>query len=258
LKSIAVVCSLLLSGLLPSSGHSRQASNAALQSESKIQAEQNRDTTCKIVYLGIVGGTEPSNNRHSGVVQIRDILRGPEFPDVCAKSFSPYAWRSGFHWILRHFPSHPGQLTRNELEEAPKVILVGHSLGGWAVLSIARNLNRKGIPVELCVQIDSVGITDHTVPKNVKAAAIFHANDAMFLLTTKTIKLEDASQTKLIENTIVKGAGHWSVTRDPRIKDIVICTVDAISTDPRRMPDCPSQFGPIVAAPKSDSLSIIQ
>ncbi len=185
LKSIAFACFLLLFGLLPSSGHSQQASNSLLRSGSKIQTEQNRDATCKIVYLGIVGGTEPSNNRHSGVVQIRDILRGPEFPNVCAKSFSPYAWRSGFHWILRHFPSHPGQLTRNELEGAPRVILVGHSLGGWGVLSVARNLNRKGIPVELCVQIDSVGITDHTVPKNVKAAAIFHANDAMFLLTTK-------------------------------------------------------------------------
>ena len=100
------------------------------------------------------------------------------------------------------------------MEEAPKVILVGHSLGGWGVLSVARNLNRKGIPVELCVQIDSVGITDHTVPKNVKAAAIFHANDAMFLLTTKTIKLEDPSQTRLVENILVRNAGHWSVTRD--------------------------------------------
>ena len=220
---------------------SQQASNALFQSQSKIRAEDNRDTTCKIVYLGIVGGLETSNNSRSGVVQIRDILRGPAFPDVCAKSFSPYVWKSGFHWILTHFPSHPGPLTSDELDRAPKVILVGHSLGGWAVLSVARNLNRKGISVELCVQIDSVGITDHTVPRNVKAAAIFHANDAFFLLTTKTIKLEDPSQTKLVENILVRGAGHESVTRDPRIKDLVLCTVEALGSSPGQMSDCPSQ-----------------
>ncbi len=253
LNCITVALSLLASGLHPTAGHSQQASIFLFQSQPKIRAEENRDTTCKIVYLGIVGGTETSNNSHSGVVQIRDILRGPTFPDVCAKSFSPYVWRSGFHWILTHFPSHPGRLTRDELEEAPKVILVGHSLGGWAVLSVARNLNRKGISVELCVQIDSVGITDHTAPRNVKAAAIFHANDAMFLLTTKTIKLEDPSQSKLVENILVRDAGHWSVTLDPRIKELVMCTVEALGSAPRQAPNCSSQSGPKRAVSPSDS-----
>jgi hypothetical protein len=230
-------------GLDPAVGHSQQTTNVLSQFQHNTQTEQIRDTACKIVYLGIVGGTESPNNKRSGVVQISNTLRGPTFPDVCAKSFSPYFWKSGFHWILRHFPSHPGRLTRDELEGAPKVILVGHSLGGWAVLSVARNLSHEGISVDLCVQIDSVGITDHTVPKNVKAAAIFHANDAMFLLTTKTIKLEDPSQTKLVEDVLVRSAGHWSVTRDPRIKDLVMCTVDALSSAPGQRPNCPSQSG---------------
>ena len=123
------------------------------------------------------------------------------------------------------------------------MILVGRNLGGWAVLSVARNLNRKGISVELCVQIDSVGITDRTVPSNVKTAAIFHANDAMFLLTTKTIKLQDPSQTKLVEDILVKGAGHWSVTRDPRIKDIVLCTVESLSSAQGQVSSCPFRPG---------------
>ena len=241
-----------MSGLYPSSGQSQPASNLLSQSQPKIPAEENRDATCKIVYLGIVGGTEPSSNHHSGVVQIRNILRGPAFPDVCAKSFTPYFWRSAFHWILTHFPAHPGRLTTDELDGAPKVILVGHSLGGWGVLSVARNMNRKGISVELCVQIDSVGITDHTVPSNVKAAAIFHANDAMFLLTTKTIKLEDPSQSKLAENILVKDAGHWSVTRDPLIKDLVLCTVEALGSVQGQTPNCPYRSGPNRAGSPSE------
>jgi hypothetical protein len=247
-----VALSLLASCLLPSTSSSQQASSALSRTQSGIRTEENRDKTCKVVYLGIVGGTELSSNRHSGVVQIRDVLRGPNYPEVCAKTFTPYFWTSGFHWILTHFPSHSGQLTSEELEAAPKVILVGHSLGGWGVLSVARNLSRKGIPVELCIQIDSVGITDHTVPRNVKAAAIFHANDAMFLLTTKTIKLEDPSQTKLVEDILVKGAGHWSVTRDPRIKVLVLRTVESLDGAPEQATNCSPHPGPSRIAFPSD------
>ena len=225
-KWIVVILSLLVCGFHPTADYSQQASNPLVQSQTKIRVQENRDTTCNIVYLGFVGGLETSNNSRSGIVQIRDILRGPTFPEVCAKSFSPYVWRSGLHWVLTHFPPHAGQLTSDELERAPKVILVGHSLGGWAVLSVARNLKRKGIPVELCVQIDSVGVTDHTVPKNVRAAAIFHARDVLFFLTTKSISLENPNQTKLIENILVRGAGHESITRDSRIKDLVLCTIE--------------------------------
>jgi hypothetical protein len=252
LNCIAVALPLLACGLRPTVGHSQQAANALFQSQPNTWTDQIRDTTCKIVYLGIVGGTETPNNSHSGVVQIRDILQGPTFPGVCAKSFSPYVWRSGFHWVLTHFPSHPGQLTGDELEQAPKVILVGHSLGGWAVLSVARNLSRKGISVDLCVQIDSVGITDHTVPRNVKAAAIFHASDAMFLLTTKSIKLEDPIQTKLVADILIRNAGHWSVTRDPRIKGLVLCTVEALSSAPGQMSTCPFQSELERAAPVTE------
>lgn len=232
LNCIAVGLSLLGSSLQPAASQSHQNSQNLFQPASRLRPKETRETPCKVIYLGMVGGLETSNNKRSGVVQIRNILQGPTFPDVCAKSFSPYVWRSGFLWLLTHFPPHPGQLTKEELARAPKVVLVGHSLGGWAVLSVARNLKRKGIPVELCVQIDSVGITDHTAPGNIRAAAIFHANDIMFPLTTKSIKLEDSNQTKLVENILVKNAGHWSVTRDPRVKDLVVGTVTSLGSAP--------------------------
>ncbi len=204
------------------------ASAAPSKVESQDERDENRDATCRIIYLGIVGALETSNNKRSGVVQIRDTLHGPAYPDVCARSFSPFVWRAGLHWMLKHFPSHPGRLTDEELERAPKVILVGHSVGGWAVLSVARNLRRKNIPVELTLQVDSVGITDRTVPRNVKAAAIFHARDILMFLTTKRLRLEDPSQTKMVANVLVKDAGHDSVTRDPRVRDLVMSTVESV------------------------------
>ncbi len=173
-----------------------------------------------------MGALETSNHKHSGVVQIRDTLRGADFPDVCADSFIPISWTSGRDWILTHFPSHTGVLTDSELEYAPRIILVGHSTGGWAMLSVARDLRDKGIPIELTIQIDSVGFTDYTIPKNVSTGAIFHAWDALMFMTTKHIHMEDPSHTKLIADVLVKDASHLSITRDPRIRGLVL---DAVS-----------------------------
>jgi hypothetical protein len=227
LKQIAAAM-FALSVFSPSPASTQQTSNSFTESSRRIRADSQRDATCKVLYLGLVGGLETPNNSRSGVVRIRDLLRGSEYPNVCAQSCSPYVWESGLRWILAHFPSHGGPMTKDEMRRAPKVILVGHSLGGWAVLSIARNLQRKGIAVELSVQIDSVGITDHTVPGNVRNAAIFHARDALYPLITKRIKPEDPSQTTLVENVMVPRAGHESVTRDPRIRELVMSEVHSL------------------------------
>lgn len=180
---------------------------------------------CKIIYAGFVGAMETSAHKTSGVVQLRNILRGPGYSDVCAESFIPVAWKSCRDWILSRFPGRPGPLTEAENPESPRIILVGHSTGGWAMLKVARELRDKRIPVELTVQLDSVGVTDRTVPNNVKYSAIFHARDMLMFLTTKSIRLEDPLHTKLIANVVVKNASHLSITRDPRIRDLVLRTV---------------------------------
>ncbi len=192
---------------------------------SKASGEIQRDQNCRIIYLGIVGALEPAHNKHSGVVLIGDLLQGKDFHDVCAKTYSPYVWEDGLQWLLTHFPSHAGMVSAEELLRAPKVILVGHSMGGWAIVNVARKLSSRDIPVELTIQVDSVGITDYTLPRNINNAAIFHARDVLMPLTTKKLRMEDPSHTKLLENVTVKGAGHESITRDPRIRELVMQTI---------------------------------
>ena len=196
--------------------------------------------SCKILYAGFVGAMESSNRKGSGVVQIRDVLRGSAYPDVCSESFIPLSWESCRNWILRQFPAHSAPFTQAELEEAPRIILLGHSTGGWAMLKVARDLRDKGIPVELTVQLDSVGITDYTVPSNVKMSAIFHARDLLMLLTTKNIRMEDPQRTKLVANVLVKNASHLSITCDPRVKTLVLSAVAGIREDIAKFPGKPS------------------
>jgi pimeloyl-ACP methyl ester carboxylesterase len=207
-----------------------QGQNAVLSpgTAATIVSDTERDASCRIIYLGFVGALEPSQNKHSGVVQIGETLRGAEYPDVCARSYSPYVWTDGLGWLLKHFPAHSGVLTADELQRCPKVILVGHSMGGWAMMNVARNLRDRDIPVELTIQVDSVGITDYTVPRNVKNGAIFHAHDVLIFMTTKSLRLEDASRTKILANVTVQHAGHESVTRDPRIRELVMKTIESL------------------------------
>jgi len=65
----------------------------------------------KILYAGLVGAMETSRHKGSGVVQLRDILRGRGYTDVCAESFSPFSWESCRDCILSQFPMRPGPLT---------------------------------------------------------------------------------------------------------------------------------------------------
>jgi hypothetical protein len=222
----ALLC-CLCARLCPPAAYGQDALLSAVPTANVISPAE-RDASCRIIYLGFVGALEPSQNKHSGVVQIGETLRGVDYPDVCAKSYSPYVWTDGLDWLLKHFPAHSGALTSKELQHCPKVILVGHSMGGWAMLSVARRLRSRDIPVELTIQVDSVGITDYTVPRNVKSGAIFHARDVLMPLTTKHLRLEDASHTKMLADITVEGAGHESITRDPRIRELVMQTIASL------------------------------
>ena len=223
---------------LAKQGPSHLAAEPAVRSSKSAQVEDG-NPPCKIVYAGFVGALETAGRKGSGVVQIRDTLRGPEYSDVCAESFIPIDWNSGLNWILKHFPCHPGPLTPEQLATAPSVILVGHSTGGWAMLTVARDLRDRNIPVELTIQIDSVGITDTTVPRNVKSGAIFHARDILMFMTTKNLRTEDPVHTKIVANVLVKGANHLSVTRDPLIKMLVLETVESLRASSLKTAEVP-------------------
>jgi pimeloyl-ACP methyl ester carboxylesterase len=129
---------------------------------------------------------------------------------------------------MSRLPGDSGSVTEAGSKDTPRIILVGHSAGGWSMLKVARDLRDKGIPIELVVLLDSVGITDPTVPRNVKAIAVFHARGILMFLTSKNIRIENPQNTTVIANLVVKGASHLSITRDPQVRDVVLSTVDAL------------------------------
>lgn len=183
---------------------------------------------CKILVVGFHGALETPRNRSSGIVKLRDTLNTPEYPGVCYRNFVPYSWPRARHWVLQNFPRHRGRFTPEELAQGPKVLILGHSMGSMSTLILARLLGRRGIPVELTVQLASFGLADVTVPANVKTAANFYDRGAFAFLTKKHVKAKNPNQTNFLGNVPLPGYGHTSITRAPQVSSLVISTVRAL------------------------------
>ena len=183
--------------------------------------------------VGYTGGTETPNYSMSGIVQIRNRLQAMNLPGVCAATFSAYDWWHAYGWVRARFGATGRErLTPEQVAAGPKVILYGHSLGGWATDWLARRLAGQGVPVELTVQMDSVGFTDKTVPPNVKEAANYFEKDTFLLRGRDTICVGDQTKTKLLGNFQVPGVVHYNISRAPVISDLIVSKVQAIYADP--------------------------
>ena len=93
------------------------------------------------------------------------------------------------------------QLTTTHREPA-KIIIFGHSWGGTETVRLARELERKRIPVLLTIQIDSIakpGQENFTIPTNVENAVNFYQS-AGLLHGRAEILTEDPVRTNIIGN----------------------------------------------------------
>ena len=81
-----------------------------------------------------------------------------------------------------------------------RIVLYGQSFGGAAVVRFARELERLAIPVELTLQVDSVGREDGTLPPNVRNAANLFQTDGWFLDGEHPIRASDPSRTRILGN----------------------------------------------------------
>ena len=165
-------------------------------------AVASRAPTPSTVIIGFTGGFVRHDSPYHGPVQLAQRIRKNLSHDTYVQVFENRHRKSAYNTVLRLLDrDHDGVLTDHEKAQA-HIILFGHSWGASAVVLLARELDRIGIPVLLTVQVDSVAKLwqrDGIIPQNVAAAANFYQPHGV-IHGRAVIHAADASKTQILGN----------------------------------------------------------
>jgi hypothetical protein len=154
------------------------------------------------IVIGFVGGFVSHDNPHHGPVVLAKRIQNSAPKDTYIQVFENRHRKSAYKKILALLDrNQDGVLSDTEKAEA-RIILFGQSWGGSAVVALARDLNRAGIPVLLTVQVDSVAKlwqNDGVIPANVEAAVNFYQPHGI-IHGRAEITAADPSKTQILGN----------------------------------------------------------
>lgn len=160
------------------------------------------------LVVGFVGGFVHSNDLRHSEVQITRQIQAAYGNRVRVLIYENRRSAEARRMILDWFKQQAKDTaTTHEKSADPqarrvRIILFGHSWGASAVVSLARRLQRDGIPVSLTIQVDSVaknGENDSLIPANVVEAVNFYQTHGFLHGQTK-ITAVDPSRTKILGN----------------------------------------------------------
>jgi hypothetical protein len=154
------------------------------------------------IVIGFVGGFIAHDNPVHSEVQLASRLRKQYPTGVEVETFESYRGKRAHRRILKLLDTNQdGTLTVEERQNA-RIIIYGHSWGGSESITLARALEKDGIPVLLTLQVDSFsrpGNNDTTIPANVAQAANFYQSLGL-LRGHHDIRAADPARTRIIGN----------------------------------------------------------
>jgi hypothetical protein len=191
------VCSTFVAFALP--GALWAEDGAVLGSES---TPASSNIAASNILIGFVGGFVSHNNPHHGPVQLARRIR-PVIPkDTYVRVFENRHRKQAYDAILRVLDTDRDGTLSSEEKARAHIVLFGQSWGASAAVSLARDLRRKGIPVLLTVQVDSVAKAfqnDSIIPDNVAEAVNFYQPHGV-IHGQPQITAADPSKTQILGN----------------------------------------------------------
>ena len=154
------------------------------------------------ILVGFVGGFVRHDDAHHSPVKVSRRLQQDSPKDTYIEVFENRHRKTALKTILHLLDAnHDGVLSEDE-KAAAHIMLFGHSWGASAVVLLARELNRIGVPVMLTVQVDSVAKpwqNDAVIPENVAAAVNFYQPHGI-IHGRSQIKAADDFKTRILGN----------------------------------------------------------
>jgi dienelactone hydrolase len=156
---------------------------------------------CTIV-IGFLGGYVSRNSAIRSEVKMAKQLKADYAETALVETFENRRIDDADKEIVRFIAGGDNAKASDEQKRQARVVIYGHSWGGWATIELARKLEKQGIPVLLTVQVDSVSHwwkNDSMIPANVEKAINFYQS-AGLLHGQKEIRAADASHTQILGN----------------------------------------------------------
>ena len=154
------------------------------------------------LILGFLGGLERWDDESRGVRKLATKIDSMKLSTVHVETLENRKRDLAIKFIRKTFDHDQNGFLDDRERNSARLILYGHSLGGAAVVEIARELKKMGVPILLTVQIDSIGLVfdDHLIPSNVRHAANLFQSNGWILRGEDTIEPENPDETKIIAN----------------------------------------------------------
>ena len=201
----------------------------------------------KAIILGFVGGYVKPNDLNHPEVLFAKYVQSRYGAAVHAGIFGNHEGTRAIEDLTLCLDTNKDRFLSADEKQQTKIILYGHSWGASQVLSFARELQSRGIPVALTIQIDSVkkfGQNDHTVPVNVARAVNFYQRKG-FTPGQRLIVPADATRTNILGNFQMKyeshqvncdnyrwlsrvfNKAHHQIENDPQVWDKIASLIDS-------------------------------
>jgi len=200
--STAVFVALLTSGEYAAAQIRAEVSNSVTVVQTSVPHPAGTDD---VIVVGFLGGFVHRNDRHHPEIQLIQQLRQEYSTDNYFGLFENSKIDEAHSEILRHLRLRDAKSPAERNQRVPRIILFGHSWGASAVVRLARQLNRDGIPVALTIQVDSVAkpfSNDRVIPPNVMQAVNFYQTHSL-IHGRSEIVAADTHGTKILGNVRV-------------------------------------------------------
>ena len=149
------------------------------------------------LVIGFLGGRDAWDDASKGVRQLALELRSQ---GIFAETFENRRRDVALEMTSQALDRNGDGVVADAEARSSHLVVYGQSFGGAAVVKFARELEALAVPIELTVQVDSVGRDDAVLPPNVRAAANLYQTNGWFLEGEHPVRAEDPAATRILGN----------------------------------------------------------